>query len=117
MRRLGSSPRPRARWSLGFYCAFAVLLFALMRRANGRGGPWPAIGLVGGIGGPLVAAVALGARAILVAAAGSAANDRVNSLFELAQRARMASALLALLFLLGYGVAALRSGELPAPLA
>lgn len=104
--------------SLVFYCVFAVLMFGLLRGAGEHDRAWRTLGLVGGLGGPLVAAVALGASAILVAEGASGlSEDTTRSLFELTQRARMASAVLALLFLLGYGVAALRSRALPASLA
>jgi hypothetical protein len=104
--------------ALVLYCVFAVQLFAMLRSANGRSEPWRAVGLLGGLGGPVVAAVALVATAILVANGRSGlSDDTTNSLFELSQRSRMASAVLVVLFLTGYGVAALRSRALPRPLA
>ncbi len=104
--------------ALALYCVFALRLFGMLRSADDRSEPWRAIGLVGGLGGPIVAAVALVATAILVANGRSGlSGDTTNSLFELSQRARMASAVLVVLFLAGYGVAALRSRALPRALA
>ncbi len=76
------------------------------------------VGLVGGIGGPALAAVALAATAILVANGGTGlSDDSARSLFDLAQLCRLASGAFVVLFLLGYGVAALRSRALPVMLA
>jgi hypothetical protein len=104
--------------ALVLYCVFAVQLFAMLRSADGSSEPWRAIGLVGGLGGPIAAAIALVATAILVANGRSGLSDNTtSSLFDLAQRARMASAVLVVLFLAGYGLAALRSRALPRALA
>jgi hypothetical protein len=104
--------------ALVLYCVFAAKLFGMLRSADGRSEPWRAVGLVGGLGGPIVAAVALVATAVLVANGRTGLSaDTTSSLFELSQRARMASAVLVALFLAGYGVAALRSRALPRALA
>lgn len=105
--------------ALLFYCVFAVQLFKLLRGAEGRAEPWRLAGLVGGLGGPLVAAVGLTATALLVAGGGDSgqSDDTVRSLFDLSQHTRTASGAFVVLFLLGFGICGLRSGALPKPLA
>jgi len=95
------------------YCGFAVALHLLVRRGGGR----PALlGLIGGIGGPLVAAVGLIANAILIARISGLSDGEVRDLFELYVNARIVSGVLVALFLAGFGIAARRAGALPAPL-
>jgi hypothetical protein len=96
------------------YCAFAAALFAVVARAW----PWAVLGLVGGIGGPAVAAAGLVAASVLVAGGGAGlSDDVVRALFEIAQRARIVSALFVALFLAGFGLAATRTRALPPWLA
>ena len=96
------------------YCAFAAALFAVVARAW----PWAVLGLVGGIGGPAVAAAGLVAASVLVAGGGGGlSDDVVRALFEIAQRARIVSALFVALFLAGFGLAAARTRALPPWLA
>jgi hypothetical protein len=106
-------------WAAGLfalfaYCGFAVALHSLMRRG---GGPWPLVGLIGGIGGPVVAAVGLVASAIVIARASELSGDEVRDLFELYVNARIVSGVFVALFLAGFGIAALRTAALPRPLA
>ncbi|MGH2963615.1 MAG: DUF4386 family protein, partial [Solirubrobacterales bacterium] len=99
--------------SLILYVAFAVALFALLRERERRGEPWALLGLVGGIAGPVVAAAGVAADSILIAEAGGLSDDEVESLFDFFGSARLVSGVFVALFLLGVGVAALRSGAFP----
>jgi hypothetical protein len=98
--------------ALVFYCLFAVALFRLLRPA----GRPSVVLLVGGIGGPLLAVAGLVAVATLLAS-GSLSDDEVNDLFDFYLRVRVVSGIFVALFLGGVGVAALRTGALPAWLA
>ena len=93
--------------ALVFYGLFAVALFRML-----RGRPWAVVALVGGIGGPLVAAAGLVASAILVANQGLS-DGEVSGLFDFLLRARLVSGVFVAIFLAGVGVAALRSRALP----
>ena len=95
------------------YCGFAVALYRLMR----RGGGWALVGLIGGIGGPVIAVVGLTANAILIARVGELSDGDVRNLFELYVNARIVSGVMVALFLAGFGIAARRTGGLPRPLA
>jgi hypothetical protein len=98
--------------ALLFYCVFAVALVRLMGES---GRPWRAVTLVGGIGGPLLAAAGLVAASILIAN-GGLSDDRVAGLFDFSLRARLVSGAFVAMFLGGVGVAALRSRVLPTSL-
>jgi hypothetical protein len=93
--------------ALLFYCLFAVGLFRMLRR-HARG--WSILALVGGIGGPLLAAAGLVASAMLIANP----DGNTAALFDFYLRIRLVSGVLVALFLAGVGVAALRSRALPA---
>jgi hypothetical protein len=93
--------------ALIFYCLFAVTLVRLL---GGRGRV-PA--LVGGIGGPLLAAVGLVAAAILISNEGLS-DSEVADLFDFSLRVRLVSGIFVALFLGAIGVVALRSRALPA---
>jgi hypothetical protein len=96
--------------ALGAYAAFVAALYTLLREE-----PWRAILLVGGIGGPVVAAAGLSADAILIA--GDPVSDGVAAaLYDFYLRSRIVSGIFVALFLLGVGVAARRANALPRPL-
>jgi hypothetical protein len=100
--------------------AYGVLALALFRLTAGAGRgarPFAVAGLAGGLAGPVLAAVGLVASATLVGDGGERSDDAVRSLFLTYTDARLVSGLFVVLFLGGFGVAALRSGALPAPLA
>lgn len=102
------------------YCVLAVALFRLVREADrdGTARPWAVAALAAGIAGPVLAAVGVVASSMLVADAGAGRSDHdVRSLFELFVDARLISGVFIATFLAGFGVAALRSRALPAPLA
>ena len=104
------------------YCVLAVALFRLVRDADpgadSGARPWAVAGLVAGLAGPALAAAGLVASSILVADAGAGhSDDRVRTLFELFVDARLISGVCIATFLAGFGLAALRSRALPAPLA
>ena len=98
------------------YALFAAALVRLLRARTGRGNPWTTIALVGGIGGPVLAAAGLVATALLIAD-GGLSDDRVADLFDFSQRIRIVSGVFVAMFLGGVGVAALRSRALPRWLA
>ena len=100
------------------YCVLAVALFRLTADRTAGARPWAVAGLAGGLAGPLLAAVGLVASAMLVGDGGAGrSDDAVRSLFGTYVDVRLASGLPIALFLGGFGVAALRSRALPAPLA
>jgi hypothetical protein len=100
--------------ALLFYGVFVATLFALVRGDGGRSDPWALAGLVGGIGGPVLAAVGQAANAILVANGGAGlSDDTTRVLFDLHLIAQMIAGLFVGLFLIGMGIAALRAGVLP----
>jgi hypothetical protein len=102
--------------ALVFYCLFAVALFRMLRERSGPGDPWRVVALVGGIGGPLLAAAGLVAVSMVIAN-GSLSDGEVTNLFDFYVRARLVSGVFVALFLGGIGLAALRSRTLPTWLA
>jgi hypothetical protein len=104
--------------ALVLYGIFAVELVRVVRSARPEAGGWSAVALVGGIAGPLVAAVGLVSQARLIPGAGAGLSDEAaRSAFELYLGSRMAAGILVAMFMLGIGVAALRSSALPPRLA
>jgi hypothetical protein len=102
------------------YCVLALALFRLVREADPdrAARPWAVAALAAGLAGPVLAAVGVVASSILVADAGAGRSDHdVRSLFELFVDARLISGVFIATFLAGFGVAALRTRVLPAPLA
>jgi hypothetical protein len=102
------------------YCVLAVALFRLVREADREGAarPWAVAGLAAGLAGPALAAVGVVASSLLVADGGAGrSSDSVRSLFELFVDTRLIAGVFIATFLAGFGVAALRSRALPAPLA
>jgi hypothetical protein len=97
------------------YTAFAALLYVWLREGDRAAEPWRTIMLLGGVGGPAVAAVGLAADAILVAG-GSVSDDVAGTLYDFSLLCRIVSAGFVALFLGGIGFATLRSGALPRPL-
>jgi len=101
-----------------FYALFAASLFGLMRGEDRRGDPWAVAALVGGIGGPALAGMGLAANAVLVANSGTGlTDDLTRTLFDLYLTTRMVSGVFVALFLVGTGIAALRTNALPRWLA
>jgi hypothetical protein len=101
--------------ALASYTAFVAALYALLGERGAPAEPWRAILLLGGLGGPVVAAAGLSADALLVA--GDAVSDDVAAaLYDFYLRSRVVSGIFVALFLGGLGVAALRTGALPRPL-
>jgi hypothetical protein len=93
--------------------AFAVLAVALFRllRASGAQGPWLKAGLAGGLAGPALAAVALVATAIIAVDPSGISDDGIRTHYDFAVDVRTWGApLFAAMFLVGYGISALRSG-------
>jgi hypothetical protein len=104
--------------ALLFYTAFAVGMFRLVRGAERRVERWALVALVGGVAGPALAAIGLAATGPLVVDAGQGlSDDTTRSLFEVYLYARFIAGALMATFLLGAGLAALRSRALPAWLA
>jgi len=100
------------------YVAFAVGVFGLVRGSERRVERWALVALVGGIAGPALAAIGLAATGPLVVDAGPRlSDDTTRSLFELYLYARFIAGAFMATFLLGAGVAAMRSRALPAWLA
>ena len=99
------------------YCVLAVALYLHVRGADGSGHPWALVGLVGGIAGPVVAAVGLTASSVLAARATALSDDVTSALFELSLHARIVSGIFVAMFLAGFGIAALRTTRLPRPVA
>jgi hypothetical protein len=104
--------------ALLFYGLFAASLFTLVRGEDRRAEGWALVGLVGGIGGPVLAGAGAVANAILVASGGSGLSDDVTRmLFDFHLIAQMIAGVFVAMFLAGTGVAALRTGALPSLLA
>lgn len=98
--------------ALMFYCLFAVALFRMLRERARPGDPWRLVALVGGIGGPLLAAAGLVAAGVLIANR-DLSDGAVADLFDFYLRVRLVSGVFVALFLGGIGVAALRARALP----
>ena len=104
--------------ALLFYVAFAVGMFGLVRGAERRVERWALVALVAGVAGPALAAIGLAATGPLVVDAGQGLSDgTTRSLFEVYLYARFIAGALMATFLLGTGLAAMRSRALPAWLA
>jgi len=100
------------------YAAFVAALYIWLRQRERADEPWATIALVGGIGGPVVAAAGLSADAILVAGSDVGTDDDVaGALFDFYLLCRIVSGLFVALFLGGIGIASLRSRALPRILA
>jgi hypothetical protein len=100
------------------YVVFAVLLLAILcsreRRVNDS---WVLVGLVGAIGGPLLAGTGAAANAIVVSRGEAAlGDDALVALFDLYGAARTVAGLFVALFLLGVLVLAVKERGLPRPL-
>jgi hypothetical protein len=98
------------------YCVFVAGLFWLLF-AGERRDPWSVVGLIGGIGGPVLAAGALAANGVLVADAGKGLSDDLTvTLHDLYLIARSVAGIFVALFVFGMSVAGVRSRILPARL-
>jgi hypothetical protein len=93
---------------------FAVFAVGLHRRLPGG---WASAGLVGGLAGAALAAIGVASDALLLARADGLPDDAVRALFEIHPRLQLVAGPAVGLFLLGAGVAGLRTGALPGPLA
>jgi hypothetical protein len=104
--------------ALVFYVAFAVRMFGPVRGAERRVERWALVALVAGVAGPALAGIGLAATGPLVVDAGRGlSDDTTRSLFEVYLYARFIAGPLMATFLLGTGLAAMRSRALPAWLA
>jgi hypothetical protein len=100
------------------YGVFAAALFTLARGEDRRAEGWALVGLVGGIAGPVLAGAGATATAILVANGGTGLSEDVTrALFDFHLTAQMIAGVFIAMFLAGMGIAARRTGALPAPLA
>jgi hypothetical protein len=97
------------------YVAFVLALHAWLR-GQARSQPWATIALVGGVGGPLVAAFGLVHDAVLIADVATSSDDRIVDLYEVYLRTRIVSGIFVAMFVGGFGMAALRTRALPGPL-
>jgi hypothetical protein len=97
------------------YTVFAAVFYVWLGKGSRAAEPWRTIMLLGGVGGPVVAAVGLSANAILVAGA-SVSDDVAGALYDFYLLCRIVSAVFVALFLGGIGFATLRSRALPRPL-
>ena len=98
------------------YTAFVAALYVWLGEGDGRAEPWRTMMLVGGLGGPVVAAVGLSADAILVAD-GDVSDEVAGALYDFYLLCRIVSAVFVALFLAGIGVAAQRARLLPRALS
>jgi hypothetical protein len=101
--------------ALPAYAVFAVLLCAWLREST-PAGPWRTVALIGGIGGPLIAAVALAATVTLIADNGGLGDGTVEWLSDSALRLRFVAGIFVAMFQGAIGITALRSRALPWPL-
>ena len=99
------------------YAIFAIALYAMLRPRAAAGERWPLIGLIGGLGGPAIAVVGLALSATLAFDVDGLTDEQVTDRFDLYLLARMVSGVFVAAFLAGFGIAALRSGAWPRPLA
>ena len=96
------------------YVVFVVALFGLLRERELPGQVWSVLVLVGGIGGPLVAAAGIAASSVIVANSAAALSDGlVRALSDFSLEARIFSGIFVALFLTGAGVGSLRTRILP----
>jgi len=95
------------------YVAFAAAMYVWLSDRPGE--LWATIALVGGIGGPVLAAAGLSAEAILIAGSG-ASDDVTGALYDFYLLTHIVSGVFVALFLGGIGLATLRSRALPRPL-
>jgi hypothetical protein len=103
--------------SLLSYVAFVAVLYVWLRESERPVEPWRTMAVLGGVGGPVVAAVGLSAAAILVGSSGHGlSDDSVRSLYDFYLLCQIVSAIFVALFLGGLAAAALRSRTLPFPL-
>jgi hypothetical protein len=99
------------------YCVFVVALVRFLRDRAGHG-RWSVAALVGGFGGPALAAAGLVATSMLVAnGTADLSDDRVTDLFDFYLHVRIVSGVFVAMFVAGVGVAALRARALPPYLA
>jgi hypothetical protein len=104
--------------ALLFYGLFVASLFGLVRGADRHGDPWAVAALAGGIGAPALAGMGLAANAVLVADSGTGlSDDLTRTLFELNLIAQLIAGVFLALFLVGIGIAAMRTRALPPWLA
>jgi hypothetical protein len=96
------------------YVVWAVALYLALRDG---GMPWALVGLVGGVAGPVLAASGVVTNSLLVADPTGFSDDRTRDLYDFTARARMVAGVFVAMTLAGFGVAGLRTGRLPRPLA
>jgi hypothetical protein len=95
---------------------FVVFAAGLYRRVPGGGG-WARAGLVAGVAGPCLAAIGLATDVRLSAGLSGLSDLDVRRLFEIHPRLQLVAGVFVALFLIGFGVAGLRTGALPRLLA
>jgi hypothetical protein len=100
---------------------FALVLFVVftigLHRRLSAGGAWALAGLVGGILGPLVAAAGVVTDAVLLCRVAHLSDGAVRGLFEVHPRLQLVAGPFVAVFLIGSGVAGLRTGALTPRLA
>ena len=94
------------------YVVFAVSLVRVVRGPRRQGLGWSTAALLGGVGGPVLAASGLIASAVLILD-GGLSDDEVTDLFAFYVRVRMVSGVFVALFLGGIGLGVLRSRVVP----
>ncbi len=95
---------------------FVVFTIGLHRRLSAGGG-WASAALVGGIVGPLLAGVGVVTDAVLLGRVAHLSDRAVRVLFEVHPRLQLVAGPFVALFLLGAGVAGMRTGALTPRLA
>jgi hypothetical protein len=98
----------------------ALVLFVAFAAGLYRQSPygvWARIGLVGGVAGSCLAATGLAADVLLSAALPGLSDLDARRLFEIHPRLQLIAGVFVALFLVGFGVAGLRTGALPRLLA
>ena len=99
--------------ALVLFVVFAAGLYRRMPAGDG----WARAGLVGGIAAPCLVVVGLAADAVLGVRLAGLSDSDVLRLFEIHPRLQLVAGVLVALFLIGFGVAGLRTGALPRRLA
>ncbi|HXV94893.1 MAG TPA: hypothetical protein VD813_16430 [Pseudonocardia sp.] len=101
----------------GLALLFFVVFAAGLHSRLAAGGGWAVAGLVGGVLGPALAMVGVAADAVLLARVTGLPDESVRGLFAIHPRLQLLAGPFVALFLLGSGIAGLRTGRLTPRLA